>query len=72
MTDRQDTSRPIGRTAIQAGTPGALLVVATWVCKMFHVDLDPGAGVDMPADVSVALASLLTVGMAWLMNRPGS
>lgn len=68
---RDDAKSRIGNTAVQAGTPGALLIVAGWACQMGNVDLAPGAGTDLPANVSAAIASLLTVVMAWLMNRRG-
>lgn len=59
----------IARTGIQGAVPGALLVVVGWQCQLHDVDLDPGAGTDFPATVSAALVVLLTVAMAYLMNR---
>lgn len=68
---RDDARGRVGNTAVQAGTPGALLIVAGWAAALADIDLAPGAGTDLPANVAAAIASLLTVAMAWFMNRRG-
>lgn len=60
--------RARGRTAVQVGIPGSLVVIGTYVLRLAHIDLDPGAGVDMPAEVVAALVSVLTVLLAFWMN----
>lgn len=68
--DRADAHARIGRTAIQAGGPGAVIVVANWAATLAGLDLDPGAGRDLPANVVAAVGVLLTIAAAWAMNRP--
>lgn len=60
----------IARTGGQAGAAGFVVVLAAWVLRLLGVDLDPGAGVEMPTEVTVALSGLLTTLAAWAMNRP--
>lgn len=59
----------VARTGVQAGVPGAVIVVVGWACQLAHIDLDPGAGTDFPANVTTALGVLLTVALAVAMNR---
>lgn len=68
---RSDARGRIGNTAVQTGIPGAVIVIGTWVCALGHIDLDPGPGTDMPAAVVGAFGALLTVLIAWKMNRTG-
>lgn len=60
--------RARGRTAVQVGTPAAILAIATWLLRLAHVDLDPGPGVDMPAEVAGAWVAVLGVVLAFRMN----
>lgn len=64
----QQADRARGRTAVQVGTPAALLAIATWLLRLAEVDLDPGAGVDMPAEVAGAWVAILGVVLAFRMN----
>jgi hypothetical protein len=64
-----DRTSRIGRTTAQVGVPTAIVVVASWLARLFGIDLDPGAGVDMPPEVVAAWVAVLTVGAAWAMNR---
>lgn len=59
----------IARTSVQTSLPGALVVIATWGFALSHVDLDPGAGTDLPAVVAAAFVTVGTIAGAWLMNR---
>lgn len=59
----------IARTGVQTSLPGALVVVGTWAFLLAGVDLDPGAGTDMPATVAAAFTSIGTILGAYLMNR---
>lgn len=67
--DNLDRAHRIGRTTLQVGTPAAAVVIATWVARLAGLDLDPGPGTDMPADVVAAWVALSTAGLAALMNR---
>lgn len=60
--------RARGRTAIQVGTPAALVGIGSWFARLHHLDLDPGAGIDLPADVAGYFVALITVMLAWRMN----
>lgn len=64
-----DREGRVGRTAVQVGAPGAVVVILTWVARLAGLDLDPHAGVDMPADVVAAWIVVVTVGLSWAMNR---
>lgn len=59
----------ISRTVQQAAPTAAALVVLSWLARLAGLDLDPGPGVDLPADVAVALGALGTAVTAWRMNR---
>lgn len=59
----------IARTSVQSTLPGALVVIATWWCALAKIDLDPGAGTDMPATVTAAFVTVGTIALAYLMNR---
>lgn len=60
--------RARGRTAVQVGVPAAIVGIGSWLARLFHVDLDPGAGVDLPADVAGYFVAVLTVLLAFRMN----
>ena len=60
--------RARGRTAIQLGVPAAIIVIATWLARLFGLDLDPGPGVDMPAEVVAAWGVILGLVFAFRMN----
>lgn len=60
--------RARGRTAVQVGIPAALVGIGSWVARLNGVDLDPGAGIDLPADVAGYFVAVLTVALAWRMN----
>lgn len=61
--------RARGRTAVQVGIPAALVGIASWAARLGHLDLDPGMGVDLPADVAGYFVAVLTVALAFRMNR---
>lgn len=65
-----DARGRIGNTAQQAIIPTATVTIGTWLLALMHVDLDPGAGTDMPAVVASAFTSALTLALALVMNRP--
>lgn len=62
----------VARTVAQTGAAAAVIVVASWVGRLVGVDLDPGPGVDLPLEVSLAMQSIITAAVAWRMNRPSS
>lgn len=64
-----DRSSRIGRTAVQVGTPAAVVSICTWLARLAGLDLDPGAGVDMPAEIVAAWVAVASVGMSLRMNR---
>lgn len=64
-----DRSDRIGRTALQVGIPAAIVGIGSWAARLAEVDLDPGAGVDLPADVSGYFVAVLAFVMAYRMNR---
>ena len=64
-----DRSGRVGRTAVQVGVPGALVVIGSWAARLAGLDLDPGAGTDLPADVAGAFVAVLGVLLAVHMNR---
>lgn len=68
---RSDARGRIGNTALQTTLPGALVVLGTWAAALAGLDLDPGAGRDMPATVAAAFVTVLTIVVAWRMNRAG-
>lgn len=61
--------RARGRTSIQVGVPAAVVGIGSWVARLAHVDLDPGAGMDLPADVAGYFVAVVTVALAFCMNR---
>lgn len=65
-----EASNRVGRTAVQVGTPAALVAIGTWIARLNGLDLDPGPGVDMPAEVAGAWVAVLGVLLAVRMNRP--
>lgn len=67
---RIDQAGRFGRTAAQVGPPSAFVVIGTWAARLAGLDLDPGPGVDMPADVVAAWISAVALIAAWWMNRP--
>lgn len=60
--------RARGRTAVQVGVPAAIVGIGSWIARLAHVDLDPGAGTDLPADVAGYFVAVLTVVLAFRMN----
>lgn len=60
--------RARGRTSVQVGIPAALVGFGSYLFRMAHVDLDPGAGSDLPADVSGYLVALLAYVLVVRMN----
>lgn len=60
--------RARGRTAVQVGIPAALVGIGSWLARLWHVDLDPGAGVDLPADVAGYLVAVLAYLLVLRMN----
>jgi hypothetical protein len=64
-----DRQGRVGRTTVQVGIPVAIVGIGSWLARLFDLDLDPGAGVDMPADVVGYWVGIVTVGLAWWMNR---
>lgn len=68
---KADARGRIGNTAVQASVPAALIIVGSWIASFWHLDLDPiGTGRDLPGVVAGAIGSLLTVLIAWRMNKP--
>jgi hypothetical protein len=65
-----DRSNRVGRTSLQVGIPAAIVGIGSWLARLKHVDLDPGAGVDLPADVAGYFVALATFILAYRMNRP--
>jgi hypothetical protein len=65
----QAADRARGRTAVQVGVPAAVVGIGSWLARLFGVDLDPGAGVDLPADVAGYFVAVVTVALAFAMNR---
>lgn len=61
--------RARGRTSIQVGIPAALVGIGSWWMRLHHVDLDPGAGTDLPADVAGYFVAVVGLGLAFAMNR---
>jgi hypothetical protein len=59
----------IARTGLQTTAPGALVAIASWLLALAHVDLDPGAGTDLPATVAGAFVTVGTLAFAYAMNR---
>lgn len=64
-----DARARVGRTAVQVGIPTAVVGIGSWVARLLDLDLDPGAGRDMPADVVGYWIAVVTVVLAWRMNR---
>lgn len=65
-----DRAGRIGRTTTQVGIPSALMVIAVWALRLWGVDLNPAAGEEeMPAEVVAAFVAVLTVVLAFRMNR---
>lgn len=61
--------RARGRTYLQVGIPGALVVIGEWVARLANWDLDPSAdGTGLPADVSAAIIVIVTALLAVRMN----
>lgn len=66
---RSDGRRRINTAVTYVTPPTAVVVIITWLARLFHLDLDPGAGSDMPADVTGAFVALGTWLMAHRANR---
>lgn len=69
VDDAAARSNRVGRTATQVGLPTSLIVIGTWGARLGELDLDPGPGVDMPADVTAAFVFVATWLLARYMNR---
>ena len=67
--NKADGRNRIGNTAVQVGVPTALVTIGSWIAQLAGLDLDPGAGVDMPTIVAGSWIAVLTFAMAWAMNR---
>lgn len=68
-----DREGRVGRTVVQVTIPTAIVGIGTWLCAMLGVDLDPGAGTDLPAEQVGYFIAVVTGLIAWVMNRrPGS
>lgn len=65
----QDARGRIGNTAVQVGVPTAIVTIGGWIALLMRLDLDPGAGTDLPTNVAASFIAVLTAAMAWLMNR---
>lgn len=68
---KADAKGRVGNTVTQVGVPAFLVTIATWAAQLARLDLDPGAGTDMPTIVTAAWVGLLTWAMARFMNRDG-
>lgn len=64
-----DRSNRIGRTALQVGIPAAIVGIGSWLARLRGVDLDPGEGIDLPADVAGYFVALIAFGISARMNR---
>lgn len=65
-----DRAGRIGRTTVQVGIPGSLVILLEWGCALQGWDLDPwGEGTGLPSTVSAAMIAILTVVLAFRMNR---
>lgn len=65
-----DRASRIGRTSVQVGIPWALATLFEWGCALRGWDLDPWSeGTGLPSTVSVALVGVITVVLAYAMNR---
>lgn len=64
-----DRSDRIGRTAVQVGIPAAVVGIGSWLARLNGVDLDPGAGIDLPADVAGYFVALIAFALSFRMNR---
>lgn len=61
--------RARGRTVVQVGLPGAVVIIGTWLARIIGVDLNPLPGVeDMPPEVTAAFIIVATAGLAFRMN----
>jgi len=71
LEDLEETRRSsaIARTSVQVGTPAAIVGIGSWLARLHGIDLDPGAVVDLPADVAGYLVAVLAGLFAWGMNR---
>lgn len=60
--------RARGRTAVQVGIPAAIVGIGSWIARLCHLDLDPGPGMDLPADVAAYFVALLAYVLVVRMN----
>lgn len=68
---KADAKGRVGNTVTQVGLPTSLVIIGTWIAALSHIDLDPGAGTDLPAQVTGAFVFVITWAMARWMNREG-
>lgn len=60
--------RARGRTAIQVGLPAAIVGIGSWAARLAGLDLDPGAGLDLPAEVAGYFVAIVATFLAFRMN----
>lgn len=65
-----DRSNRLGRTAVQVGIPAAIVGIFSWLARLKGIDLDPGEGTDLPADVAGYFVAVIAYGISVVMNRP--
>lgn len=65
-----DRAGRIGRTTVQVGVPTALVTIGSWVARLADIDLNPDSeATDLPIEVAGAFVAVLTVLLAFTMNR---
>lgn len=70
MTPPTTAQQRVARTDSQAARGSGAVVLLVWLAGFVNVDLDPlGPGTELPLEVAVILAGLLTAGFARWMNR---
>lgn len=69
---RSDAKGRIGNTATQATIAGALVSIGAYFCNQAGIDLDKlTESVELPIPISNAFVVVLTILVAWWMNRAG-
>lgn len=68
--NKADGKNRIGNTTVQVGLPSAIVTIGVYFTGFAHLDLDPlGPGRDMPTTVTAAFIFVVTVLVAYGMNR---
>lgn len=68
-SENAKNERARGRTSLQAGIPGASIIIFEWLCALAKLDLDPYSdGTGLPGAVAGALTAVATVAIAFRMN----